>query len=606
MKLNLRQSLVALSVTMIILLGLSGYVSWKNINKLSSHAKELADRDIIASKAAGVLDMYHKAIVGIIFNAIYDYEHLEGKNFKNFLSDLETATMSMEVSLDSIKDLKLDPKIEQDVATIAPLMKNYLSGAHETLNLLSKSKNHDEEINKFQTLYKNLEPPLSSLSDRLQTKAREDGLSAVALAEKSSKITLGILLAGVLLGTILSVLVYRSIVKIEAESARSMISAIRSLNMIEKSPINIMMASPEGIFTSMNENSKVTLRKLEQFLPDKVDNFIGQSIDIFHKNPSLQRRIIGDPKNLPHKALIKIGPETLDLLVAPIYDSEGKYIGPMVTWDIVTSKVELVRDLTKSAEDLGAAAANVLSISSNLSAAAKQTSAQAHTANITSAEVNTGVQTVAANMEEMVAAIKVITKTTNEAASMTSDAMRMAKNTNQIISKLGDSSLDIGNVIKVISSIAQQTNLLALNATIEAARAGDAGKGFAVVANEVKELANQTAKATNEITKKIETIQDDSKNAVNAIAEITLAIEKVNGFTGNIAASVEEQAATTNEMTRIVTESAEGVKQISNNIAQFSSAAEGTGKDASNSQEAAQIVGQIAAQLNKYVANLKV
>jgi methyl-accepting chemotaxis protein len=166
--------------------------------------------------------------------------------------------------------------------------------------------------------------------------------------------------------------------------------------------------------------------------------------------------------------------------------------------------------------------------------------------------------------------------------------------------------MDIGNVIKVISSIAQQTNLLALNATIEAARAGEAGKGFAVVANEVKELANQTAKATNEITKKIETIQNDSKNAVDAIAEISVAIEKVNGFTSNIAASMEEQAATTNEVTRIVTEAAEGVKQINENISQVSSAAANTGRDAGQAQGAAKGVGDTAELLKSYVAKLKI
>jgi methyl-accepting chemotaxis protein len=356
----------------------------------------------------------------------------------------------------------------------------------------------------------------------------------------------------------------------------------------------------------MNQNSYATLKNLQAFLPDKVENFMGKSIDMLHKNPAIQKKIISDPKNLPHKALIKVGPETLDLLVVAILDDSGKYLGPMVTWSIVTDRVKLVTDLTKASNDLAGAASNVLNISSSLSAAAEETSAQANTASVASEEVNAGVQTVASNMVEMVEAIKEITKTTNEAASVSSEAMSMAKNANAIINKLGDSSMDIGNVIKVISSIAQQTNLLALNATIEAARAGEAGKGFAVVANEVKELANQTAKATNEITKKIETIQGDSKSAIEAIAEITIAIEKVNGFTGNIAASVEEQAATTNEVTRIVAESAEGVKQINENISQVSLAAANTGKDAGNAQVAAKGAGEVAELLKKFVAELKV
>jgi len=121
-----------------------------------------------------------------------------------------------------------------------------------------------------------------------------------------------------------------------------------------------------------------------------------------------------------------------------------------------------------------------------------------------------------------------------------------------------------------------------------------------------EELAKQTAKATNDITKKIETIQNDSKNAVSAIGEISEAIEKINGYAGNIAASVEEQAATTNEVTRIVTEAAEGVKQINENIGQVSEAASVTGKDASNTQDAAKNLGSIATGLKAHVAKLNV
>lgn len=376
--------------------------------------------------------------------------------------------------------------------------------------------------------------------------------------------------------------------------------------MVDKSPINTMMASPDGQLIYMNENSKKTLKTLEQYLPDKVDNLLGQSIDIFHKRPEVQRKIIGSASNLPHNALIQVGPEKLNLLVSAITDSQGNYMGPMVTWEVVSDRVALVEDLNKSSQELSDAADNLLKVSNSLSAGAEETSAQANTASSASEEVNAGVQTVASNMEEMVAAIKEITKTTNEASSLSNDAMKMAKNTNTIISQLGDSSMDIGNVIKVISSIAQQTNLLALNATIEAARAGEAGKGFAVVANEVKELAKQTAKATNDITKKIEAIQADSKNAVNAIGEISVAIDKVNGYAGNIAASVEEQASTTNEVTRIVTEAAEGVRQINENIAQVSEAASVTGRDAVSAQESAKKLRGMADILAEYVEKLKI
>ncbi|EQC49755.1 methyl-accepting chemotaxis protein [Bacteriovorax sp. DB6_IX] len=404
-------------------------------------------------------------------------------------------------------------------------------------------------------------------------------------------------------GTYLGPMVTWEVVTKKLETETEM---ARTSQMVEKSPINTMMATPEGVMIYMNESSRTTLKGLEQYLPDRVDNLVGKSIDWLHKNPEGPRKIFGNPANLPHKAVISVGPEKLDLLVSAIFDSSGEYLGPMVTWDVITDKYALVDDLSKSAQGLSDSAEQLLALSNSLSAGAEETSAQANTASTASEEINAGVQTVASNMEEMVAAIKEITKTTNEASSMSNEAMKMAKSTNEIIGQLGESSMDIGNVIKVISSIAQQTNLLALNATIEAARAGEAGKGFAVVANEVKELAKQTAKATNDITKKIETIQSDSKNAVNAIGEISDAIEKVNGYAGNIAASVEEQAATTNEVTRIVTEAAEGVKQINENIGQVSEAAATTGKDAANTQDAAKLLREMADTLQVHVDKIEI
>lgn len=384
------------------------------------------------------------------------------------------------------------------------------------------------------------------------------------------------------------------------------VNMARSQQMVDKSPINTMMCTPDGDLLYMNEQSKSTLKKLSQYLPIPVDSMIGKSIDMFHKNPEHQRKIIKNPDNMPHRAMISLGPEKLDLNISAVRDNNGKYLGAMVNWEVVTDKVHLVTDLKKSSDELTQAAADLMTISGSLSAGAEETAAQANTASAASEEVNAGVQTVASNMEEMVAAIREITKTTNESSAISNDAMKMASNTNQIISQLGESSMDIGNVIKVISSIAQQTNLLALNATIEAARAGEAGKGFAVVANEVKELAKQTAKATEDITRKIETIQSDSKNAVNAISEISKAIEKINGYAGNIAASVEEQAATTNEVTRIVTESAEGVRQINENISQVSEAAANTGKDASSAQRSAKMLGELSTKLKEHVSRVEV
>ncbi len=376
--------------------------------------------------------------------------------------------------------------------------------------------------------------------------------------------------------------------------------------MIDLAPINMMLADPEGQLIYMNESSKKTLKSLESYLPDKVDNLIGQSIDIFHKRPEHQRAIIANPRNLPHQAVIEVGPEKLDLLVSPITDSNGSYIGPMVSWDVITDKVRLIDNLTASANELSEAAKNLIDVASNMSASAEETTAQSNTAASGSEEVAVGVQTVATNIEEMTASIKEITNSTNQSSNISGDAMKATNSAREIIFTLGESSVDIGNVIKVISSIAQQTNLLALNATIEAARAGEAGKGFAVVANEVKELAKQTATATQDITKKIEKIQGDSKQAVESIQSVTEIIEQLNNIASSIAASVEEQAASTNEVSRVVQESAEAVRSISENIGQVSNAAAMTGQGAIQTKESASDLQRISEKLMGFVKDLEV
>jgi methyl-accepting chemotaxis protein len=376
--------------------------------------------------------------------------------------------------------------------------------------------------------------------------------------------------------------------------------------MVDLAPINTMLSNPEGKLIYMNESTKKTLRQFERVLPRKVDQMLGMSIDELHRNPEHQRRIIANPDNLPMRSIIDFHGEKFDLLISPIKDMDGSYIGPMVTWAVVTDKIKLKGELTESASMLSAAAEELLSISSSMSANAEETSSQAATVATGSEEVASGVQTVATNMEEMTASIKEITKSTNESSRMSSTAMVKADDSSKIIKKLGESSLDIGNIIKVISSIAQQTNLLALNATIEAARAGEAGKGFAVVANEVKELAKQTAVASSDITQKIEAIQGDSKLAVDSVVEIADIIKKLNETASNIAASVEEQAASTNEVSRVVMESSQGVQQISQNIQQVSEAAEQTGKGASSTKEAANELAKIATRLTDLVKGIQI
>jgi methyl-accepting chemotaxis protein len=206
----------------------------------------------------------------------------------------------------------------------------------------------------------------------------------------------------------------------------------------------------------------------------------------------------------------------------------------------------------------------------------------------------------------MSATVNEIAKNAQEAARVASEAVTTAEATNDTVAKLGASSAEIGKVIEVITSIAQQTNLLALNATIEAARAGEAGKGFAVVANEVKELAKQTAKATEEIGHKITAIQSNTTGAVEAINSIRAVIDKISHISGVIATAVEEQSATTNEMSRNVGEAAKGAGEISQNIAGVAQAAQSTSNSVGEAQKATEHLAEMAHQLRQLVGQFKV
>ena len=250
----------------------------------------------------------------------------------------------------------------------------------------------------------------------------------------------------------------------------------------------------------------------------------------------------------------------------PILDLNGKPFKIVKYAYEITKLKRMMASVEETATALAAASAELTATATEMSNTASRTNQESHSAASAAEEVSVGVQTVATNMEEMVASIKEIARSANESSMMAKTTLSHAQDTNSTIAKLGASSQEIGDVIKVISSIAQQTNLLALNATIEAARAGEAGRGFAVVANEVKELAKQTAKATNDITNKIGAIQNDTKLAVTAIAGISNAVERLNGISGVIAAAVEEQTATTNEVSRVVVESKKGVESIASTI----------------------------------------
>jgi methyl-accepting chemotaxis protein len=321
--------------------------------------------------------------------------------------------------------------------------------------------------------------------------------------------------------------------------------------MVDNMPINVMMCDPKTFeINYANKTSIQTLKSVEHLIPIKADELVGTCIDVFHKVPEKQRDLLADPRNLPYKGKIKLGPETLDLNVSAIIDSKGEYLGPMVSWNVVTHMVKLADDFennVKSVVETVTDSATLLQeTSQSLAANAEQASQQS--------------STVSAATEELSASIQEISKQLSESNSLVTRTVNESAQSSEMINELLSASDKIGEVVQIIKGIAGKTNLLALNATIEAARAGEAGKGFAVVANEVKDLSRETTIQTQEIEQLIHNIQQNVDASAKSIRGVAESIQKVSQISISISAAVEEQSAAANEVARNIT----GVTEAAN------------------------------------------
>ena len=356
----------------------------------------------------------------------------------------------------------------------------------------------------------------------------------------------------------------------------------RLLNMIDEIPVNVMTVDLNDFkIDYVNKTSLETLRPLQSLLPCPVDQLHGQCIDIFHKVPSHQRKLLADPKNLPYKALINLGEEKLDLRVYAINDKEGKYLAPMLVWTVATSRERMAEDVSQVVQAVSSAATELQANSTSMAATAEETNKQA--------------STVASASEELRASIQEIGRQVVQSTQIAGQAVTEAERSNSMIGGLREGAQKIGEVVNMIQDIAEQTNLLALNATIEAARAGEAGKGFAVVASEVKALATQTAKATEEIAQQVSEIQNATGTAVDAITAISKIINDINEISTSISSAVEEQGAATQEVAQNIT----GVSEASSETGRLVTEVEAA------SNQLSEMASKLQQQMDSYVKSVR-
>ena len=383
----------------------------------------------------------------------------------------------------------------------------------------------------------------------------------------------------------------------------------RLMSVIENAPTCILVAGPDLKVVYANPAAKTAFGRIQTHL--RSNTLLGEPITLLAPNDEQLRNRLSHRESLPCQAQFELGAESISLAANPILDQKGTNLGTMVIWEIITEKIaaenrekaayarmqKTLETLSRNSQTLAAAAEELSATAKALHESTEQTNRQAGGALESASKVGQSVSSVAAGSEQLSASIREIAQNAAEVSRVGAAAVNAAHQTSQTMDTLNASSVQITQVVKLIQGIAEQTTLLALNATIEAARAGEAGKGFAVVANEVKALALQSAKAAEQITGMVKSMQSGTHSAVSAITEISQVIERINTLQSSVASAVEEQSAATNEIARHATLAAGGADEIGQGMNLLRQAADVSQQGSANILTASQELAQMAAQL---------